>query len=89
MGVINNVSTRTALNAGYCILDEKNIEETLKSVSKHSQAHYTIVNRKKNDVILFTSESGLHMAQRMRELFESSFPSSIPVDLEDVIITNY
>lgn len=82
VGVINNVSTRTALNAGYCILDEKNIEETLKSVSKHSQAHYTIVNRKKNDVILFTSESGLHMAQRMRELFESSFPSSIPVDLE-------
>lgn len=82
VGVINNVSTRTALNAGYCILDEKDIETSLKSIAKHSQANYTIVTRKKNDVILFTSESGLHMAQRMRELFENSFPSSIPIDLE-------
>lgn len=82
VGVINSVSTRTALNAGYSILDEQNIETILDKVSNHSQAHYTIVKRKKNDVILFTSESGLHMAQRMRELFENSFPSSIPIDLE-------
>lgn len=82
VGVINNVSTRTALNTGYCILDEKDIETILKSVSKHSEASYTIVTRKKNDVIFFTSESGLHMAQRMRELFEKSFPLSVPIDLE-------
>lgn len=82
VGVINNVSTRSALHAGEYILNEKDIETTLKAVSEDSKANYTIINRKKNDVILFASESGLHMAQRMRELFESSFPPSIPVDLE-------
>ncbi|MEG0365188.1 MAG: PRD domain-containing protein [Coprobacillus sp.] len=82
VGVINNVSTRLALNVGNCILNDKDIQTTLQTVSAASMANYTIIDRKKNDVILFTSESGIHMAQRMRELFENSFPCQIPVDLE-------
>ncbi len=82
VGVINNVSTRLALNVGSAILNEKNMESTLEYVSENSKANFTIINRKKNDAIIFTSESGIHMAQRMRELFENSFPSTqIPVDL--------
>lgn len=82
VGVINNVSTRLALNVGSAILNEKNMESTLECVSENSKANFTIINRKKNDAIVFTSESGIHMAQRMRELFENSFPSrQIPVDL--------
>lgn len=82
VGVINNVSTRLALNVGNCILNEKDMKTTLQQVSENSIANYTIIDRKKNDTILFTSESGIHMAQRMRELFENSFPSQVPVDLE-------
>lgn len=82
VGVINNVSTRLALNVGNCILNEDSIQTTLEKVSSKSMAAYTVVERQKNDTIVFTSESGIHMAQRMRELFESSFPLSIPIDLE-------
>ena len=82
VGVINNVSTRLALNVGNCILNDKDIKTTLQKVSENSLAHYTIIDRKKNDTILFISESGIHMAQRMRELFENSFPLQVPVDLE-------
>lgn len=82
VGVINNVSTRLALNVANCILNEKDMKTTLQKVSEDSLAHYTIIDRKKNDTILFTSESGIHMAQRMRELFENSFPLQVPVDLE-------
>lgn len=82
VGVINNVSTRLALNVGNCILNDKDIQTTLEKVSESSKAAYTIIDRQKNDTILFTSESGIHMAQRMRELFESSLPGQIPIDLE-------
>lgn len=82
VGVINNVSTRLALNVGNAILNEKDMKSTLQTVSENSKANYTIINRKKNDAIVFTSESGIHMAQRMRELFENSLPTKqIPVDL--------
>lgn len=87
VGVINNVSTRLALNVGNAILNEKDMMSTLESVSENSKANYTIINRKKNDTIVFTSESGIHMAQRMRELFESSLPTKqIPVDL---VVSDY
>ncbi len=82
VGVINNVSTRLALNVGNCILNNCDIQSTLEKVSAGSRATYTIINRQKNDIILFTSESGIHMAQRMRELFENSFLQQIPIDLE-------
>lgn len=82
VGVINNVSTRLALNVGNCIINDYDIQTILEKVSASSIAAYTIVDRQKNDSILFVSESGIHMAQRMRELFESSFPKQIPIDLE-------
>ncbi|MFV0394330.1 MAG: PRD domain-containing protein [Coprobacillaceae bacterium] len=92
VGVINNVSTRLALNVGNCIINDTNIQMTLEKVSSKSKAAYTIVNRKKKDIILFTSESGIHMAQRMRELFENSFPKQISIDLDvcdfNQLITN-
>jgi len=82
VGVINNVSTRLALNVGNAILNEKDMMSTLEAVSQNSKADYTIINRKKNDAIVFTSESGIQTAQRMRELFENSLPTKqIPVDL--------
>ena len=33
-------------------------------------------------MILFIKKSGIYMAQRMRELFENSFPSSALKDLD-------
>lgn len=82
VGVINNVSTRLALNVGNAILNENNMKIILEKVSAHSIAKYTIVKRQKKDAIIFTSESGIQTAQRMRELFEKSLSTKqIPVDL--------
>lgn len=82
VGVINNVSTRLALNTGNAILNENNMKTILEKVSADSKAKYTIVKRQKMDAIIFTSESGIQTAQRMRELFENSLSvKQIPVDL--------
>lgn len=53
VGVINNVSTRLALNVGNAILNENNMKMILEKVSAHSMAKYTIVKRQKKDAIIF------------------------------------
>lgn len=82
VGVINNVSTRLALNVGNEIMQKHEIETILDKVSDDSKASYTIIESKKKDTILFTAEDGVHLAQRMRDLFAVSLPSDIDVDLE-------
>ena len=57
VGVINNVSTRTALNAGYCILDEKNIEETKKDFPKKKFSVNVTTNSFGMYVITFNFEN--------------------------------
>lgn len=82
IGVINNVSTKMALQIGYQMLQGNELKPLLKSASESSIADYTIVERVQNDRILFTSESGIQTAKRMRELFEKSFPATLPLDCE-------
>ena len=66
-----------ALNVGNAILNENNMKMILEKVSAHSMAKYTIVKRQKKDAIIFTSESGIQTAQRMRELFEIVYQQSL------------
>lgn len=82
IGVINNVSTKTALMVGEMLLQGADLKHILAKSTKESMAEYTLVECRKKDRILFTSESGIPTAKRMRELFENSLPQSIPVDCE-------
>ena len=82
IGVINNVSTALALNVGSLILQEENIEKILEKASASSQAKFTAFKKQRKDTILFVSESGLHMAQRMRDFFENSLPTTLALNLE-------
>lgn len=82
IGVINNVSTALALNVGSLILQEESIEKILEKVSASSQAKFTAFKKQRKDTILFVSESGLHMAQRMRDFFENSLPKPSALNLE-------
>lgn len=84
IGVINNVSTRMALNVGYQILQGTRLEDMLSQAAKTNKVEYTIVEKKQNDRIIFTSESGITTAKRVRALFEKSFPMKMPVDCEIV-----
>lgn len=84
MGIINNVSTRLALDVGNHIIrkPDTQIQTILERVSADSTTNYRMISRRRNSAILFTSEGGFHMASRMRDLFESSFTNGMPVELE-------
>lgn len=70
LGIINNVSTQMALEVGSGILRHAELEEILKDACENIQITYRAINtQKKEPVILFTSEMGLHAAERMQELF--------------------
>lgn len=82
IGVINNVSTRAAIQIGHEILNGTGMEQILKGAAGETRLEYTIVERKANSKILFVSESGTPTAKRMRDLFRDSLPEDIPVDCE-------
>lgn len=82
VGVINNVSTRLALNVGEEIIKNRDIQTILSEITEYFTIDYRIFQKKQKDTILFTSESGIHMAQRMRELFENSLPPQSGIYLE-------
>lgn len=75
LGIINNVSTQMALEVGSGILRHAELEEILKNACENIQITYRAINtQKKEPVILFTSEMGLHAAERMQELLEIICP---------------
>ena len=84
VALINNVTTKMALDIGYKIKNGDPIDRYFIDADKNYKVDYAILKGKKKDVILFTSESGLQTSQRMADLFADSFPEEIPVDLRAV-----
>lgn len=84
VALINNVTTKMALDIGYKIKNGVPIDRYFIDADKNYKVDYAILKGKKKDVILFTSESGLQTSQRMADLFADSFPEEIPVDLRAV-----
>lgn len=82
IGIINNVSTRVALDVGMKIIQNNSIEEIIESceINNHNRAKI-IKNKVKKDIIIFISDNGLHMSERVRRLFVKSLPKPINVDI--------
>src|SRR5699024_2421757 len=59
VGVINNVSTRLALNVGEEIIKNRDIQTILSEITEYFTIDYRIFQKKQKDTILFTSESGI------------------------------
>ena len=73
LGIINNVSTAMALSVGSHILDGMPLQEILENAQKASQSRYKLLEKaRKEDVILFVSESGSNVAAKVSELFVHS-----------------
>ena len=90
IGVINNVSTKMALAVGTKILQNQDIKQILESVSKETITKYTLVeNSNKKDVIVFVSENGINMANKIRQIFIQSLPKSIDVEIVTTDIENF
>lgn len=81
VGVINNVSTRLALEVGSGILQGKEMEDILQHACEGISNSYRIMDvAQKKQAIIFTSESGTAMAERMMKLFTDSLPKQINVE---------
>lgn len=83
IGIINNISTALALDIGFMVKNNMNMKDILESACSKNMCRYNILTQKKCEKsILFTSESGLSTADRMKELFVKSMPKQIPLRLE-------
>lgn len=73
LSIINNVSTQLALFIAMEILKGTKLEEMLEEACRVCVSNYRIImNKKRENAILFVSESGLAVAQRFSELFLNS-----------------
>lgn len=85
IGILNNVSTRMALEVGSKILQDEEIASILESVSENQKVSYKLHTCKnKRDAIIFTSENGLSPAESVKNLFVRSLPK--PIDLEYLLV---
>jgi len=81
VGVIDNVSTAPALEAGSLILDGSNVADILSAV--HERTTCSCALRKGSqgrDTILFVSENGVGAASRLSGLFMASLPKACGFD---------
>lgn len=82
VGVVNNVSTALALEAGEMIVRQEPMEQICEHVCELSRASYSMsVVEQANDCILFVSENGEMAATRISDLFIKSLPRPIPVEM--------
>ena len=81
-GVINNVSTALALEAGSMISRNASLQEILEHVRSISTASYSLNTfERQDDCIVFVSENGAMAATRLADLFIKSLPRPISVSM--------
>ena len=82
IGIIDNVSTCLALEVGLKMLQGIDMKNILKSVCENTVPKYKIVaNERKEEAIVFTSETNTNTSEKMCELFIESLPKSIPIKI--------
>ncbi|MEF2782690.1 sigma 54-interacting transcriptional regulator [Erysipelotrichaceae bacterium HCN-30851] len=85
IGIMNNVSTKMALEVGNGIRLGKPLEEIFKIVSEHGMPTYHIIShRHKDPLILCSCASGLGTAERLKRILEDSLPKQ-----KDIKILTY
>lgn len=82
IGIINNTTTSMALTVGNGILQRKHIKSILQEASENTVCRYNFIQKKaKKKAIVFTSESGMSTAEKIKALFLDSIPKTIPIQL--------
>lgn len=82
IGIINNISTKTALSVGEGIANGEKTEEILRRTCEETKIEYRLYdNVRKDAAILLTSESGTPMTGRVLQIFKDSFPKNPKVKL--------
>lgn len=80
IGIMNNITTKIALEIGNEIINNKSLEEIFENVKKNSEINYKIINnRLKEKVILCSCASGMGTAEKLKQIFLDSLPKNIPI----------
>lgn len=82
IGLLNNVSTRMALEVGMAFKQGLSVKEILEKVERNFElsTHY-IEGKEKSEVILTVCATGFGAAQKFSELFNFSLPHHIPLKI--------
>lgn len=82
IGIINNVSTKLALEIGNGIKQGRDIQELLANVAKSNiTSHAYINNRERKPAILSVCAAGFGAAEKITELLATSLPYEVPVSI--------
>lgn len=80
VGVLNNISTGTALEVGELMIQNLPIEEILPTVCEKSACRYQLIQpQKKEKAMLFTNDAGIEVSRRLADLFRNSLPKHVDV----------
>lgn len=82
VGMMNHVSTLLALEVGQGILQRKEIKQIMNETKKQTEIHIQLYEAsKKEHAIVFTSDAGIAIAEKLSHLFKNSLPRSIPLKM--------
>ena len=82
LGIINNVSTRLALDIGGKMLMRMGIADILEKAGEACPISYQLIaEQKKEEAILFVSELNSDVAEKVSKLFMNSLPRKIEIHL--------
>lgn len=82
IGIINNITTKLALEIGNELRNNTPLEEILKTACEANSFRYKIIEKKtKEDVIVCACASGLGTAEKIKDLLLSSLPGELPMNI--------
>lgn len=80
IGIINNITTKLALEIGDGMQNNIKLEEILDKASENNKCTYQIFNNKlKEKVILCSCASGMGTAEKLKQIIENSLPKDINI----------
>lgn len=82
IGIINNITTKLALEVGNELRNNSPLQKLLQNVCEGNAFHYRLIEKKtKEDVIVCACASGLGTAEKLRSLLLSSIPESLGIHI--------
>lgn len=83
IGIINNISTKAALEIGNGLLHQRPMEELFETVVSNSGTRYHIEkHREKEKVILCSCASGIGTAEKLKKIIQDSLPAEIKITVK-------
>lgn len=80
IGIINNITTKLALEVGNDIINSISLEEIFKKVKKNCEIKYKIINNHlKEKIILCSCASGIGTAEKLKQILIDSAPKQLPI----------